>query len=173
MGFFTSGNKIRATTLKYWRVVVPDDREIGNRILEEIHVVPYAGHTGFNKTMEKINRHFYWEGISLDVRNFVVSCPVCQTEKSDHQHPFGELQPLKIPEEKWADVMIDFVTKLPVTRRGHDSILTVVDRATKYCHFIPCTKKISAKETAELYWNKIVCLHRMPRATHSDWDVQF
>ena len=123
--------------------------------------------------MEKINRHFYWEGISLDVCNFVVSCPVCQTEKSDHQHPYGELQPLKIPKEKWADVMIDFVTKLPVTRRGHDSILTVVDRATKYCHFIPCTEKISAKETAELYWNKVVCLHGMPRAIHSDRDVRF
>ena len=98
---------------------------------------------------------------------------MCQTEKSDHQHPYGELQPLKIPEEMWADVMIDFVTKLPMTRRGHDSILTVVDRATKFCHFIPCTEKISAKDTAELYWNKVVCLHGMPRAIHSDRDVRF
>ena len=116
--------------VKYWRIVVPNDREIRNRILEEIHSAPYAGHPGFNKTMEKINRHFYWESISLDVRNFIVSCPVCQMEKSDHRHPYGELQPLRIPEEKWADVMIDFVTKLLVTRRGHDSILTIVDRAT-------------------------------------------
>ena len=46
-------------TVKYWRVVIPDDREIRNRILEEIHSVPYVGHPGFNKTMEKINRHFY------------------------------------------------------------------------------------------------------------------
>ena len=82
-----------------------------------------------------------------------------------------ELQPLKIPEEKWADVMIDFVTKLLVTRRGHDLILTVADRATKFCHFIPCTKKISAKEIVELYWNKIVCLHGMPCAIHSDQDM--
>ena len=60
-------------TVKYWRVIVPDDRDIRNRILEEIHAVPYAGHPGYNKTLEKINRHFYWEGISLDIRNFVVS----------------------------------------------------------------------------------------------------
>ena len=50
-------------TIKYQRIVVPDDREIRNRILEEIHSVPYAGHLGFNKMMEKINHHFYWEGI--------------------------------------------------------------------------------------------------------------
>ena len=71
-------------TVKYWRIVVPNDREIRNRILEEILFVPYARHPGFNNTMEKINHHFYWEGISLDVRNFVVSCPVCQTKKFDH-----------------------------------------------------------------------------------------
>ena len=139
------------TTIKYWRIVIPDDRDTRNRILEEIHSIPYAKHPGFNKTMEKINRHFYWEGISLDVHNFVVSCPMCQTEKLDHQHPYGELQPLKIPEEKWADVMIDFITKLLVRRKGHDSILIVVDQATKFCHFISCTKKISAKEIVELY----------------------
>ena len=86
-------------TVKYWKVIVPNDREIRNRILDEIHSVPYAGHPGYNKTMEKINRHFYWEGISLDVCNFVVSCPIYQTEKLDNQYPFGELQPLKILEE--------------------------------------------------------------------------
>ena len=79
---------------------------------------------------------------------------------------------MKILEEKWADVMIDFVTKLPVTRRGHDSILIVVNRATKYCHFIPCTEKISAKKTMELYWKKVVCLHGMPWAIHSDRDIR-
>ena len=102
-------------TVKYQRIVIPDDRDIRNRILEEIHLIPYARHPSFNKTMEKINKHFYWEGISLDVCNFVVSCLVCQTEKPSHQYPYGELQPLRILEEKWADVMIDFVTKLPMT----------------------------------------------------------
>ena len=61
-----------------------DDRDIRNRILKKIHVVPYVGHPSFNKTMEKINKYFYWEGISLDVYNFVVSCPICQIEKSNH-----------------------------------------------------------------------------------------
>ena len=141
--------------------------------MTEIHCVPYQGHPGFNKTMEIVNRFFYWEGISLDVRSFVTSCPVCQTEKADHQRPLGELNPIKIPEEKWSDIMLDFVTKLPRTSRGHDTILTVVDRATKFCHFIPCQEKISVKETTELICDKIVCLHGMPRCIHSDRDVRF
>ena len=45
-------------TVKYWKAIIPDDRDIRNRILEEIHSVPYARHPRFNKTMEKINRHF-------------------------------------------------------------------------------------------------------------------
>ena len=168
------GKKDRNTEdVKYWRMIIPEDQEIRKQILTEIHSVPYQGHPGYNKTMDVINRFFYWEGISLDVRNFVISCPICQMEKADHQRPLGELQPIKIPEDKWSDVMIDFITKLPRTKRGHDSVLTVVDRATKFCHFIPCTESISAKETADLFWNKIVSLHGMPRAIHSDRDVRF
>ena len=37
--------------MKYWRIVVPNDKDIRNRILNEIHVLPYARHPSFNKTM--------------------------------------------------------------------------------------------------------------------------
>ena len=74
---------------------------------------------------------------TLDIRDFVTGCPVCQEEKVVHRVPAGLLQPLKLPEQKWADVSMDFIMGLPKSENGNDGILTVVDRATKMVHLAP------------------------------------
>ena len=94
-------------------------------------------------------------------------------EKGEHQLQWGELQPLPIPEKKWAEVMLDFIVKLPVTNKGNDSILVVVDRATKMCHLIPCSEQISAHQTAVLYWENVGKLHGLPQSLNSDRDRRF
>lgn len=58
-------------------------------------------------------------------------------------------------------------------RSRNDNILTVVDRATKISHLIPCTESISGVETAELYWRNVASLHRIPQSILSDRDVHF
>ena len=67
-----------------------------------------------------------------------------------------KLIPLELPTRKWDHVAIDFVVGMPV-QDDCDTILTVVDKATKMCHFIACTEKISAKEVAQLYWKNVGC----------------
>ena len=135
----------------YWRTVIPNDVGIKRMILKELHCVPYVGHPGFTRTLEVATQFFYWTHMSPDVRDFVLDCPVCQVEKGSHLKPAGELQPLELPSRKWDHVAIDFVTGLPICE-GKDTILTVVDKATKMCHFIACVEMISAKEVAKLYW---------------------
>ena len=90
--------------------------------------------------------------MSGDIREFVESCPTCQLEKADHTLQKGNLQSLTIPEAKWQEVSIDFITDLPVVGENEDSIMTVVDRATKMVHLIPCRKTTTAGEAARLYW---------------------
>ena len=107
-----------------------------------------------------------------EVRQFVLDCPVCQVEKGNHQRPAGKLMPLEIPERKWDHVVLDFIVGLPV-QGGFDTICTVVDKATKMCHFIPCSEKISAKGVAKLYWNNVGKLHGIPSVLISDRDVRF
>ena len=85
-----------------------------------------------------------------DIREYVESCPTCQLEKVDHTMKKGNLQSLAIPEAKWQEVSVDFVTDLPVASEGEDSIMTVVDRATKMVHLIPCQKTTTAGEAARL-----------------------
>ena len=76
-----------------------------------------------------------------------MDCPICQVEKGSHLKPAGELQPLELPSRKWDHIAIDFVTRLPMCD-GKDTILTVVDKATKTCHFLAYAETISAKEVA-------------------------
>ena len=160
------------TSQQYWRIIVPDNQDIKTNVLKEIHCVPYAGHPGYIRTLEIVKRHFYWSHMTPEVRAFVLDCPVCQIEKGSSQKPAGQLMPLEIPQRKWDHVVLDFVVGLPV-QQGFDTICTVVDKATKMCHFLPCSESISAKQVAKLYWANIGKLHGIPSVIISDRDVRF
>ena len=73
-----------------------------------------------------------------NVRQLVENCPVCQTEKPDHTLAKGKLQSTQIPEDKWSEISIDFITDLPITANRHDTILVTVDKATCMVHLAPC-----------------------------------
>ena len=98
---------------------------------------------------------------------------MCQMEKSDHTLSKGKLQSTQIPETKWSEISIDFVTDLPKSSRNRDSILVVVDKATRMVHLAPCSKGINATDTARLLWNTVVKLHGVPRVIYSDRGSQF
>ena len=72
-----------------------------------------------------------------DVADFVARCLVCQQVKAEHQKPAGMLQLLEVPEWKWERITMDFVTGLPRSPRGYDSIWVIVDKLTKSAHFLP------------------------------------
>ena len=88
------------------------------------------------------------EGNDGDVRNFVERCLVYQIEKSNHPLSKSKLQSNKISETKWGEISIDFVIDLPMSSRNRDSILLVVDKATKMVHMASCNKGINATDTA-------------------------
>ena len=157
----------------YWRTVVPDDLEVKALLVRELHSTPYAVHPGVQRTIGKVRRYFWWKGMTSDVREIVESCPICQLEKTDHTQRKGSLQSLAIPEAKWQEVSVDFVVDLPVAAEGEDAIMTVVDRATKMVHLIPCRKTTIAGEAARLFWQHVVKLHGVPRAIHTDRGAQF
>ena len=70
-----------------------------------------------------------------DVALYVSRCLTCARVKAEHQIPSGLLQQPEIPQWKWDQISMDFVTKLPRTRKGHDLIWVIVDRLTKSVHF--------------------------------------
>ena len=120
-----------------------------------------------------LKRYFWWNNMKRDVADHVAKCLVCQQVKIEHQRPGGELRPLAVPEWKWDDITMDFVTALPRTRAGYDMIWVIVDRLTKVAHFIPLKTGCSLEKMAQLYVKEIVRLHGVPRSIVSDRDPRF
>jgi hypothetical protein len=97
----------------------------------------------------------------------------CQRVKAKYQRPTGLLQPLKIPEWKWEEIMMDFIVGLPRTQARYNSIWVIVDRLTKVVHFIPVKTTYSGATLVELYMSRNMCLHRVPKKFMSDRGSQF
>ena len=152
----------------YWRVVMPKNSEIRRLVIVELHEIPFMAHPRVRKTISKVQNSFYWKGMASDIREFVEACPVCQLEKTDRTLTKGQLQSSKTPEAKWQEVSLDFITDLPGTQSGDTCILTVIDKATRMVHLIPCKETIDAIEIAELYWLHVCKLHDIPRCIYSD-----
>ncbi|KAL0551609.1 hypothetical protein IC582_010698 [Cucumis melo] len=108
-----------------------------------------------------------------EVAEFVSKCLVCQQVKAPRQKPAGLLQPLSVPEWKWENVSMDFITGLPRTLRGFTVIWVVVDTLTKSAHFIPGKFTYTATKWAQLYMSEMVRLHGVLVSIVSDRDARF
>ena len=137
------------------RIYVPNDPEIRKLILQEAHDSPYLIHPGNTKMYLDLKECFWWTGIKKDIAEYVAVCDVCQRVKAEHQKPAGLLQPLSIREWKWDNLGMDFITGLPRTRSGYDSIWVVVDCLTKVAHFIPVKTTYTSAKLAKIYMTRI------------------
>nr|ABA98151.1 retrotransposon protein, putative, Ty3-gypsy subclass [Oryza sativa Japonica Group] len=155
------------------RICVPDNKELKDTIMKEAHETLYSIHPGSIKMYQDLKQQFWWASMRREIEEYVALCDVCQRVKAEHQKPAGLLQPLKIPEWKWEEIGMDFITGLPRTSAGHDSIWVVVDRLTKLAHFIPVKTTYTGNKLAELYMARVVCLHGVPKKIVSDRGSQF
>ena len=83
--------------------------------------------------------------MKIEIAQYVAKCLVCQEVKAEHRRLGGLLQPLPIPEWKWKNITMDFVTALPRSPKGNNVVWVVVDRLTKSAHFIPFSVGQSTK----------------------------
>ena len=123
------------------------------QVLHFVHNNPIASHSGFKKTLQRAKRDFYWKGMTTDLKKFIRECEVCQQFKYENMSPAGLLQPLPIPNRVWVDVSIDFVEGLPISQ-GKLVILVVVDRLSKYGHFIALSHTYTTIEIAQVFCSK-------------------
>ena len=155
------------------RLVLPDHANIRQKVFESLHSTLFAGHKGRHATIKLVKREYYWPNMDADIAEWIRVCPPCQRDKGSNRLPAGELQPLPVPEQRWSDVSMDFITHLPRTRSGHTSIYVVVDRLSKLAHFIPTVDTATAEDVARLFIGNIFVQHGMPRRIVSDRDTRF
>ncbi|KAJ9552857.1 hypothetical protein OSB04_016902 [Centaurea solstitialis] len=155
------------------RIWVPKLGDLRKKILVEAHKSKYAVHPGTNKMYHGLRQSYWWPGMKKDIAYFVERCVTCLQVKIEHQRPYGKLQQLPIPEWTWEHVTMDFVTKLPRTPKGYDTIWVIVDRLSKSAHFLPMKETYSMERLARLYIAEIVRLHGTPVSIVSDRDARF
>jgi len=83
------------------------------------------------------------------------------------------LQSLDIFEWKWDSITMDFVVGLPRTIQKFDSIWVIVDRLTKFAHFLPINIRYPLEKLTKLYIREIVRLHGVLTSIVSDRDPKF
>lgn len=155
------------------QIYIPNNEQIKQIILSEHHDNSISGHMGVSKTYEVITRLFYWNGMYDEIKRYVLTCLQCQQNKSRNTNKLGLLYPLPIPNQKWEQISMDFITQLPITKHGNDAIIVVVDKLTKMSHFIPTTTNVSATQVAKIIMNEIVRYHGLPKVIISDRDTRF
>ncbi|GJR25755.1 putative reverse transcriptase domain-containing protein [Tanacetum coccineum] len=99
--------------------------------MDEAHTSRYLVHPGADKMYYDLRDLYWWPGMKRHITEYVSRCLTCSKIKAEHQKPSGFLQQPEIPEWKWEKITMDFVTKLPKSSSGHDTIWVVVDRLTR------------------------------------------
>ena len=152
-------------------VYVPNDTALRAEIMRINHDDPQGGHFREKRTLESINRRYYWHGIAKDVKKHVKECDQCQRIAVHRHKPYGELEPLPVPRNPMDWISMDFITGLPPARwqgQVYDAILVVVDLCSKFALYIPTRKDIDASELAELFFERVVALLGNARNIVSD-----
>ncbi|GJR03727.1 putative reverse transcriptase domain-containing protein [Tanacetum coccineum] len=141
--------------------------------MDETYKSKYSVHLGADKMYYDLKDKYWWSGIKKDIVVYVSKCLTYLKVKVEHQRPSGLLQQHEIPEWKWEGMAMDFVTKLPRTSSGHDTIWVILDRLTKTAHFLPMREDYKMDRLARLYLNEIVARHGVPISIISDHDSRF
>ncbi|GJS14797.1 putative nucleotidyltransferase, ribonuclease H [Tanacetum coccineum] len=155
------------------RIWVPLVGGVRTIIMDEAHKTRYSVHPGADKMYHDLRDMYWWSGMKMDIATYVSKCLTCSKVKAEHQRPSGLLQQPEIPKWKWDNITMDFITKLPRSKSGHDTIWVVVDRLTKSTHFLATHEDYNMEKLARLYIDEIVARHGVPvTAYHPQTDGQ-
>ncbi|GJR24531.1 putative reverse transcriptase domain-containing protein [Tanacetum coccineum] len=109
------------------RIWVPLKGKVRTLIMDEAHKSKYFVHLGADKMYYDLRDRYWWPGMKKDIAEYVRKCLTCLKVKAEHQRPSGLLRQPEIPVWKWEGIVMDFVTKLPRTSSGHDTIWVILN----------------------------------------------
>jgi hypothetical protein len=99
------------------RLVVPNNRDLKKKILDEAHLSKFSMHPGSTKMYHDLKPLYWWTRMKREIAQYVSGCNTYQRIKASHLKSASALQPLPIPSWKWGDISMDFIVGLPNTSR--------------------------------------------------------
>ena len=129
------------------QLVVPTEMRM--QVMKVGHETIMAGHLATRKSVDRIQRHFYWPGLQSDVHRFCQSCDTCQKTIPKGRVGKAVLGRMPIIDIPFQRIAIDLVGPIePMTERKNRYILTIVDYATRYPEAVPLAR-IDTETVAE------------------------
>ncbi|GKC15045.1 putative reverse transcriptase domain-containing protein [Tanacetum coccineum] len=141
-------------------------------IMHKSHKSKYSSSVS-EKMYQDVKKQYYGQNMKADITAYVSKCLTCARVKAEHQRPLGLLVQPAMPEWKWDNITMDFITKLPNSSQGFDTIWVIVDRLTKSAHFFLIRENDPLDKLARLYLNRIVARHGIPASIICDRDGRF
>ncbi|GJZ12645.1 putative reverse transcriptase domain-containing protein [Tanacetum coccineum] len=142
-------------------------------IMHESHKSKYSIHPCSDKMYQDLKKLYWWPNMKADIVTYVSKCLTCSKVKAEHQKLSGLLVQPVIPQWKCEKITMDFITKLPKTSSGYDTIWVIVDRLTKSAHFLPMKENDSMERLTRLYLKEVVSRHRVSVSIISERDGRF
>ncbi|GKE52977.1 putative reverse transcriptase domain-containing protein, partial [Tanacetum coccineum] len=142
-------------------------------IMHESHKSKYSIHPGSDKMYQDIKKLYWWPNMKADIATYVSKCLTCAKVKAEHQRPSGLLVQPDIPQWKWDNITMDFVTKLPKSSQGYNTIWVIVDRLTKSAIFVPMRETDPLEKLEKMYLKEVVMRHGIPVSIICDRDPRF
>lgn len=152
-----------------WKICIPTSER--NRILQEVHDNPEAGHLGIAKTYARAATNYYWPGMFRDVKKYVLKCEACHRHKFDQNKPLGNMlySPIDLP---WEQVSMDLLGPYPRSKNGNTYLFVIQDRFTKWVECQPL-RKATAVPIIQALKEKIIYRFGTPKIFISDNGPQF
>ena len=130
---------------------VPKSEALQTRLIRECHDLATAGHLSRDKTVEQMQRRFFWHGMTTRVGEYVTTCDACQRNKPSQRLIPGLLMSIVSPPRACHTWTMDLITQLSKSRSGNDAIVVWVCKFSKLRHYAACKTTISAPQLAQLF----------------------
>ncbi|GJW12658.1 putative reverse transcriptase domain-containing protein [Tanacetum coccineum] len=114
------------------------------------------------RDVPRFKKLYWWPNMKAEIATYVSKCLTRAKVKAEYQKPSGFLVQPVIPVWKWENITMDFVTKLPKTSSGQDTIWVIIDRLTKSAHFLPMKEADSMEKLTIQYLKEVVSRHGVP-----------
>ena len=142
------------------------------KVFHALHGSAIGGHSSFPITYRRVKELFAWLGLKNNNHSLVSGCTKCQQAKPKRVRYPCLLQRLAVPTASWQMISMNFVEGLPKSG-GKSCILVVVDKFSKYAHFLPLSHPYTTSQVAKLFMQQIYRLHGIPSSIISDRDKVF
>ncbi|GJT41792.1 reverse transcriptase domain-containing protein [Tanacetum coccineum] len=152
---------------------IPYFSDLRTLIMHELHKPKYLIHPGSYKKYQDLKKLYWWPNMKAEIATYISKCLTCARVKAECQKPSGLLVQPVISVWKWENITSDFVTKLPKTSFGQDTIWVIIDRLTKSAHFLPMKETDLMEKLTRQYLKEVVSRHGVPVLIISDRDRKF